>query len=91
MLRVSKRQGVRSVGGSMFSSWELGEMLCSVGCHGVVVSMPVLQAGDPRVESRWQHTFAERTTEGDMIVSPSVLNICWNMDVKVALCVIGRT
>ena len=33
-------------------------MLCSVSCCGVVVSMPVLQVGDPRFhESRWQQTF----------------------------------
>ena len=32
-------------------------LLCSVSCRGVVVSMPVLQAGDPQFESQWQHTF----------------------------------
>ena len=32
-------------------------MLCSVSCCGVVVSMPVLQVGDLRFESRWQQTF----------------------------------
>ena len=32
-------------------------MLCSVSCYGVVVSIPVLQVGDPWFESRWQQTF----------------------------------
>ena len=32
-------------------------MLCSISSRGVVVSMPILQARDPRFESRWQQTF----------------------------------
>ena len=40
----------------MLSSSELGEM-CSVSCCGVVVIMPILQAGDPGFKSRWQQGF----------------------------------
>ena len=50
MLRVSERQAVRAAGGVRWSSGELGEMLCSVSCRGVVVIMPDLQSGDPRFE-----------------------------------------
>mgnify|MGYP001791963109 CR=1 FL=1 len=35
---------MRSVGGAALSSRELGDMLCSVSCRGVVISMSVLQA-----------------------------------------------
>ena len=47
---------MRAVGGAMLSSSELGEMLCSVSCCGVVFIMPVLQVGGPRFESQWQQT-----------------------------------
>ena len=32
---------------------KMSSLLCSVSCCGVVVSMPVLQGGDLRFESRW--------------------------------------
>ena len=57
MLMVSKKQVVRPVGVTILTSWELGEMLSTVSCCGAVVSAPVLQEGDLRLESRWQQTF----------------------------------
>ena len=53
----------------MLSSLQLGEMLCSVSCRGVVVSMPVLQAGNQGLNPGCSETF----TVGSMMLQPEAL------------------
>ena len=44
-------QGIEWLSVERIMTGSVRPVLCSVSCCGVVVSMPVLQAGDPRFES----------------------------------------
>ena len=59
-------------------------MLGIVSCCGVVVSMPVLQAGDPWFESRWQQTFTMRVFTPHIIwqICIHVVSYCRNQHLK---------